>query len=54
MHLQPASPRQLPAQDAAALDTAEQRSRTVTYGVGTAAGVVLVILVCLLCSRAIF
>lgn len=36
------------------LDAAEQRSQRVTYGFGAAAGVVLVFLVCLLCSRLIF
>lgn len=38
----------------AGLDAAEQRSQRVTYGFGAAAGVVLVFLVCLLCSRVIF
>lgn len=36
------------------LDAAEQRSQRVTYGFGAAAAVVLVVLVCLLCSRVIF
>ncbi|WFE50414.1 hypothetical protein [Micromonospora sp. WMMD1155] len=54
VHLQPAPPRQLPPQDMAYLDAAEQRSQRVTYGFGAAAGVVLVFLVCLLCSRIIF
>ncbi|MBM7492356.1 hypothetical protein JOD64_003578 [Micromonospora luteifusca] len=54
VHLQPAPPRQLPPQDMADLDVAEQRSQRVTYGFGVAAGVVLVIVVCLLCSRVIF
>jgi len=38
----------------AVLDAAEQRSQRVTYGFGAAAAVVLVALVCLLCSRLIF
>ncbi|RZT82506.1 hypothetical protein EV382_5814 [Micromonospora violae] len=36
------------------LDAAEQRSQRVTYGFGAAAGVVLLVLFCLLCSRVIF
>ncbi|KAB1934368.1 hypothetical protein F8271_23665 [Micromonospora sp. ALFpr18c] len=54
VHLEPTPPRRLPAQDMAGLDAAEQRSQRVTYGFGAAAGVVLVVLVCLLCSRIIF
>ncbi|MFF5177330.1 hypothetical protein ACFY2Q_04795 [Micromonospora sp. NPDC000316] len=54
VHLQPAPPRRLPPQDMADLDIAEQRSQRVTYGFGAAAAVVLVFLVCLLCSRIIF
>ncbi|MEO3771458.1 hypothetical protein [Micromonospora sp. B9E7] len=54
VHLRPAPPRRLPPQDMAGLDAAEQRSQRVTYGFGAAAGVVLVFLVCLLCSRIIF
>ncbi|MGC4757303.1 hypothetical protein [Micromonospora trifolii] len=54
VHLQPAPPRQLPPQDMAGLDAAEQRSQRVTYGFGAAAGVVLLVLLCLLCSRVIF
>ncbi|MFC3504219.1 hypothetical protein ACFOOK_25080 [Micromonospora krabiensis] len=54
LHVQPAPPRQLPTQDMAALDAAEQRAQRVTYGFGAVAGVVLVALVCLLCSRLIF
>ncbi|MGW5557571.1 hypothetical protein ACWER9_10145 [Micromonospora sp. NPDC003944] len=54
VHLQPAPPRHLPPQDMADLDAAEQRSQRVTYGFGAAAGVVLLFLLCLLCSRVIF
>ncbi|WP_207786252.1 hypothetical protein [Micromonospora globispora] len=54
MHLQPAPPRQLPPQDMAAMDMEEQRAQRLTYSIGTVAGVVLVILLCLLCSRLIF
>jgi hypothetical protein len=54
VHLEPAPPRRLPPQDMAGLDAAEQRAQRVTYGFGAAVGVVLVVLVCLLCSRVIF
>ncbi|MGC4745627.1 hypothetical protein ACLQ28_08180 [Micromonospora sp. DT201] len=54
VHQQPAPPRRLPPQDMAGLDVAEQQSQRVTYGFGAAAGVVLVVVVCLLCSRIIF
>ncbi|MFG3709760.1 hypothetical protein [Micromonospora sp. NPDC047730] len=54
VHLRPPPPRRLPPQDMAGLDTAEQRAQRLTYGVGALAGAVLVILVCLLCSRLIF
>jgi hypothetical protein len=48
---QPPPPRALPAQDQAALDDAEGSARTVTYGVGMVAGAILLIIMCLLCSR---
>ncbi|RKN43551.1 hypothetical protein [Micromonospora endolithica] len=51
VHVQPPPPRRLPPQDAADLDAAEQRAQRVTQGVGVAVAVVLVLLVCLLCSR---
>ncbi|MEV4210453.1 hypothetical protein [Micromonospora sp. NPDC049662] len=54
VHLEPAPPRRLPPQNTAALDAAEQRSQRVTYGFGAAAAVVVVALVCLLCSRILF
>ncbi|MBM0234922.1 hypothetical protein JNW91_25810 [Micromonospora sp. STR1_7] len=54
VHLEATPPRRLPAQDMAGLDAAEQRSQRVTYGFGAAAGVVLVMVVCLLCSRIVF
>ena len=43
-----------PPQDDEAVDRAEQQARTVTYGVGTLAGVVIVVLIFLLCSRMLF
>ncbi|MGS2614100.1 hypothetical protein ACVCAH_06150 [Micromonospora sp. LZ34] len=54
MHLQPPPPRPLPAQDMVGLDAAEQRAQRVTWSVGVVAGVVLVVLSCLLCSRVLF
>jgi hypothetical protein len=52
--LQPPPPRQLPPQDLSRLDAEEQRARTLTYGVGIAAGIVLLVVMCLLCSRVTF
>ncbi|MFI7076146.1 hypothetical protein ACIBO1_02495 [Micromonospora sp. NPDC049903] len=52
VHLQAAPPRRLPAQDMAALDAQEQRAQRLTWVIGGVAGAVLVVVVCLLCSRA--
>jgi hypothetical protein len=49
--VRPAPPRELPAQDHAALDSEEQSARTVTYGIGMVAGAILLIVICALCSR---
>ncbi|MEN3612033.1 translation initiation factor 2 [Plantactinospora sp. ZYX-F-223] len=54
LHVQPAPPRALPAQDHAALDAEEGSARTLTYGVGLVGGAVVLVLMCLLCSRALF
>ncbi|TDC58331.1 hypothetical protein E1258_20810 [Micromonospora sp. KC207] len=54
LHVRAAPPRQLPPQDMAGLDAVEQRAQHVTWGVGAIAGVVLLALLCLLCSRAFF
>jgi hypothetical protein len=51
---QPPPPRVLPAQDMDALDESERSARTVTYGLGLVAGAIALILMCLLCARAIF
>jgi hypothetical protein len=51
---QPPPPRTLPAQDMDALDEQEGSARTVTYGVGLVAGAIALILMCLLCARALF
>jgi hypothetical protein len=47
-------PRPLPPQDLDALDTQEQQSRTVTYGVGIIAGAILLIVLFILCGRTVF
>ncbi|WP_438941325.1 hypothetical protein [Micromonospora craterilacus] len=54
MHLRPAPPRRLPPQDMVALDAQEQRAQRVTWSVGAVAAAVLLVLVCLLCTRALF
>jgi hypothetical protein len=51
---QPPPPRALPAQDESALDGAESAARTLTYGIGMVAGAILLIVLCLLCSRLLF
>jgi hypothetical protein len=51
---QPPPPRSMPGQDMDALDESERSARTVTYGVGLVAGAIALILICLLCARAIF
>jgi hypothetical protein len=51
---EPAPPRQLPEQDHTELDTAEQSARTITLGVGLAVGAIVLIVVCVLCSRVLF
>ena len=50
----PPPPRAMPAQDMDALDESEGSARTVTYGVGPVAGAIALILMCLLCARALF
>lgn len=54
VYVQPAPPRPLPAQDVPALEAAEGSARTLTYGVGLIAGAVLLVVMCLLCSRLLF
>lgn len=51
---QPPPPREMPRQDTDTLDEAEGSARTMTYGVGLVAGAIALILMCLLCARAIF
>ena len=50
---EPPPPRALPSQDLGALAEDERSARTVTYGVGLVAGAIALILMCLLCARAI-
>jgi hypothetical protein len=52
--VEPAPPRRLPAQDHTAIDAAEARARTLTYGVGVVVGAILLIVLCGLCGRALF
>ncbi|MGN9911897.1 translation initiation factor 2 [Phytohabitans sp. LJ34] len=52
--MQPAAPRELPRQDSVGIDEEERSARTLTYGIGMIAAAVLVVVVCLLCSRALF
>lgn len=51
---QPPPPRSLPGQDMDALDEAEGSARTLTYGIGMVAAAILVVIICLLCSRLLF
>jgi hypothetical protein len=44
----------MPSQDEVALDEAEGSARTITYGIGMLAGAILLIVMCLLCSRLLF
>lgn len=54
MVVQPPAPRQMPAQDLNGIEAEERSARTVTYGIGMIAGAALLIVICLLCSRALF
>lgn len=54
MEIEPPPPRELPPQDHVELDAAEQSARTLTYGVGVLAGVIMLIVICTLCSRMLF
>jgi hypothetical protein len=52
--IQVPAPRTLPAQDTGALDAEEKAARTTTYGVGMVAGAVLLVVLFVLCGRALF
>jgi hypothetical protein len=47
-------PRALPPQDLPHLDDAEQRARTLTYGVAMISGAIMIVLMLVLCGRALF
>jgi hypothetical protein len=51
--VQPPAPRRLPPQDEEALDVQAREARTITYGVGMLAGAILLIVLFILCGRAI-
>jgi hypothetical protein len=51
--IQPPPPRSLPRQDMDALDAREKEERTLTYGVGLVAGAVLLVVLLILCGRAL-
>ncbi len=51
--LEPAQPRELPAQNVPAIETAEQQARTFTLGVGMVAGTILLVVLFVLCGRAL-
>jgi hypothetical protein len=52
--VQPPAPRALPEQDLDGLDDAEQQARTLTYGIGMIAGAIMLVLMLVLCGRALF
>ena len=47
-------PRTLPAQDLPTLEAAEQQSRTITYGIAMVTGAIMLVLMLVLCGRALF
>ncbi len=51
--IQPADPRPLPAQNVPAIEAGEQQARTVTLGVGMVAGTILLVVLFVLCGRAL-
>ena len=52
--IQPPPPRELPAQDLGALDAREREECTFTYGVGLLAGAILLVVLLIVCGRALF
>ncbi|OLB75027.1 MAG: hypothetical protein AUI14_22110 [Actinobacteria bacterium 13_2_20CM_2_71_6] len=52
--VQPPPPRELPAQDLARIDAEEREARTITYGIGLMAGAILLVVLLILCGRALF
>ena len=51
--LEPGAPRQLPPQNLTAIEAGEQQARTFTYGVGMLAGSILLVVLFVLCGRAL-
>jgi hypothetical protein len=47
-------PRPLPAQDLPRLQEAEERAHTLTYGVALVAMAIMIVLILVLCGRALF
>jgi hypothetical protein len=47
-------PRALPPQDGSRLDEAEQQARTISYGVAMITGAIMILLILVLCWRALF
>jgi hypothetical protein len=52
--IQVPAPRVLPEQNLSGLDAEEKTARTTTYGVGMIAGAVLLVVLFILCGRALF
>jgi hypothetical protein len=53
MLVQVPPPRPLPPQDVTALDSEERQARTITYGAGMVAGAILLVVLFVLCGRAL-
>jgi hypothetical protein len=47
-------PRTLPPQDLPRLDAAEHEARTLTYGIAMVSAAIMIVLVLVLCGRALF
>jgi hypothetical protein len=52
--VQPPPPRDLPPQDETVIDGQEREARTITYGIGLVAGAILLVVLLILCGRALF
>jgi hypothetical protein len=48
------APRNLPAQDPDSIDRVERRALVTTYGIGMIAGAIGLVLLIVLCGRAVF
>jgi hypothetical protein len=51
--LEPAEPRRLPPQNIPAIEAGEQQARTFSLGVGMVAGTILLVVLFVLCGRAL-